>query len=120
MQRTFTWKPEFAEQARRDYEKKATERLKCEVNKASRKPEHKDVKWMSKPVRAQFIRKRQDPKFLERSVRAKKNRLSNQIGSTFDPGHRQGSISTIQVTEKLVSFFYNEFNFCIILLENGN
>ncbi|KAL2934356.1 Guanylate kinase [Bienertia sinuspersici] len=106
MQRKYTWRPEYDYKVRRDYEKKGIDRLKDHVNKAAKTPLAKEISWMSKTDRAEFIRKRQDLKFLERSERAKKNRLSGQKIETFDPGHRQGSVSTIEVTERMDE--YNE------------
>lgn len=58
---------------------------------------------MSDSVRVEFLRKRREPNFLERSEKAKKNCLSDQSIENFDPGHRQGSVSTIEVAECLVS-----------------
>lgn len=66
------------------------------MNKAAKKPLNKKILWMSDSVR-------REPNFLERSEKAKKNCLSDQSIENFDPGHRQGSVSTIEVAECLVS-----------------
>lgn len=106
-QRVFTWKPEYDAIVRRAYEKKGAARLKDSANKAARVPLHENIEWMSTTVRAEFVKKRADPKFKIRSQKNKANRLSGQTQGKFDPGHRQGSISTIEVAERLVSLSLN-------------
>ncbi|XP_021733201.1 uncharacterized protein LOC110700020 isoform X4 [Chenopodium quinoa] len=62
---------------------------------------HKQVSFMTDTVRAEFINKRKHPDFVKRSNQARDNRLSGQTLEKFDPGHRQGSISTPQVVKKM-------------------
>ncbi|XP_021756004.1 uncharacterized protein LOC110721177 isoform X3 [Chenopodium quinoa] len=62
---------------------------------------HKQVSFMTNIVRAEFINKRKHPDFLKRSNQARDNRLSGQTLENFDPGHRQGSVSTSQVVKQM-------------------
>uniref|UniRef100_A0A803MBG5 Uncharacterized protein n=1 Tax=Chenopodium quinoa TaxID=63459 RepID=A0A803MBG5_CHEQI len=99
--RTYTWRTEFDAKARREFDKKAGDRLRGTLNQVYKMPLHKEVSFMTDTVRAEFINKRKHPYFLKRSNQARDNRLSGQTLEKFDPGHRQGSVSTPQVVKKM-------------------
>ncbi|XP_021735006.1 uncharacterized protein LOC110701685 isoform X1 [Chenopodium quinoa] len=99
--RTYTWRTEFDAKARREFDKKARDRLRGTLNQVYKMPLHKEVSFMTDTVRAEFINKRKHPDFLKRSNQARDNRLSGQTLEKFDPGHRQGSVSTPQVVKKM-------------------
>ncbi|XP_021733199.1 uncharacterized protein LOC110700020 isoform X2 [Chenopodium quinoa] len=99
--RTYTWRLEFDAKARREFDKKAGDRLRGTLNQVFKMALHKQVSFMTDTVRAEFINKRKHPDFVKRSNQARDNRLSGQTLEKFDPGHRQGSISTPQVVKKM-------------------
>ena len=106
MQRGYTWRPEFNIKARKDFDAKCSDRLRDTMNKVASIPIHKDIDFMHGDVRAAYMKRREDPEFKIRSKRAKANRLSGQTEDSFDPGHRQGSISTPMVVAKMVRDCY--------------
>ncbi|KAK9713467.1 hypothetical protein RND81_06G029300 [Saponaria officinalis] len=59
---------------------------------------------MSEEVYAEFVEKRLDPNFIDRSCRALANRLSGSDGDHVDPGYRQGSVSSIELAERLETY----------------
>uniref|UniRef100_A0A803MWQ5 Uncharacterized protein n=1 Tax=Chenopodium quinoa TaxID=63459 RepID=A0A803MWQ5_CHEQI len=87
--RTYTWRTEFDAKARREFDKKAGDRLRGTLNQVYKMPLHKEVSFMTDNVRAEFINKRKHPDFLKRSNQARDNRLSGQTLEKFDLGHRQ-------------------------------
>ncbi|KNA22036.1 hypothetical protein SOVF_037760 [Spinacia oleracea] len=99
----YTWRLEFNVQARKDFDTKCANRLRDTLNKAAVIPLHQDIGFMTPVVRAEYVKRRQDPEFVKRSKRAKTNRLSGQAEGSFDPGHRQGSVSTPMVVAKMAS-----------------
>lgn len=74
------------------------------MNKASKVPDNNVIPWMPKPIRDQLKARREDPKFKERSERHKKNKFdgSERAGNTIKGGHHQGSISSIELGERLM------------------
>ncbi|XP_021747658.1 uncharacterized protein LOC110713520 [Chenopodium quinoa] len=99
--RTYTWRPEFDAKARREFDKKAGDRLRGTLNQVYKMALHKQVSFMTNTVRAEFINKRKHPDFVKRSNQARDNQLSGQTLEKFDLGHRQGSVSTPQVVKKM-------------------
>ncbi|XP_021733200.1 uncharacterized protein LOC110700020 isoform X3 [Chenopodium quinoa] len=89
------------EDIRNEFDKKAGDRLRGTLNQVFKMALHKQVSFMTDTVRAEFINKRKHPDFVKRSNQARDNRLSGQTLEKFDPGHRQGSISTPQVVKKM-------------------
>ncbi|XP_021733193.1 uncharacterized protein LOC110700015 isoform X4 [Chenopodium quinoa] len=82
--RTYTWRPEFDAKARREFDKKAGDRLRVTLNQIFKMALHKQVSFMTDTVRAEFINKRKHPDFLKRSNQARDNRLSCQTLEKFD------------------------------------
>ncbi|KNA20881.1 hypothetical protein SOVF_048270, partial [Spinacia oleracea] len=101
-ERGYTWRPEFNIKAREDFDAKCTDRLRDTMNKDAKIHLHKDIEFMLGDVRAAYMKRREDPEFQKRSKIGKANRLSGQTEGSFDPGHRQGSISTPMVVAKMV------------------
>lgn len=68
-------------------------------------------------VHKQVMERLEDPEFKKRSEQAKKNKLSGVENGVIHPGHIQGSISTHEVAERLVSFSFKvSLYICIRLM----
>ncbi|KAK9723991.1 hypothetical protein RND81_05G039600 [Saponaria officinalis] len=100
-QKIYTWKPELEQEVWTSFTKKAASRLKDIANKAGKIKNNKTPYFMSEEVYAEFVEKRLDPNFIDRSCRALANRLLGSDGDHVDPGHRQGSVSSIELAERL-------------------
>ncbi|KMS96715.1 hypothetical protein BVRB_8g200200 [Beta vulgaris subsp. vulgaris] len=70
------------------------------LNKAKERP-----KWLGKTIYETMKKKSQEPAFLEKSEKAKKNRRGGSISNPVEPSHFQGSISVAQHAKKMTTTF---------------
>lgn len=98
MQRSFTWKPELEGEVRASFNEKAGKRLKDMVHQAAQKKTEQRPNWISAKVHSELLKRNAEEGFQERSARARKNKS----GGSDKLGHCQGSISTVEVAERLV------------------
>lgn len=107
-QRSFTWRPEIEVDVRKGFEKKGAERLKglhnWLISDRQRKKGKVRPAWMHEDVHELLKKRSEDPEFLKRSERAKKNKRGGSTGA-IHPGHVQGSISTHAIARQMVRIY---------------
>ncbi|KMS96711.1 hypothetical protein BVRB_8g200170 [Beta vulgaris subsp. vulgaris] len=96
----YEWAPELDGQVRKAYHMKAGTRLRdlryWVLNRAKERP-----KWLGKTIYETMKKKSQEPAFLEKSEKAKKNRRGGSLSNPVEPSHFQGSISAAQHAKKM-------------------
>ncbi|KAK9756463.1 hypothetical protein RND81_01G099500 [Saponaria officinalis] len=92
----FKWLPVHSHMAKDEFIKKAGNRIKDMVNKASKVPDHKRIFWMSTKIRQRLKTIRSSPDFKKRSKKYLHNRMGGPKAGTK---HCQGSISSMQIAK---------------------
>lgn len=84
-------------EVRSSYDERARKRLKDMAHKATQKK----PSWMSTGVHIELLKRKEEEDFKKRSEQAKRNKRGGLDGNVH-PGHCQGSISTVEVADRLV------------------
>lgn len=95
--RLFTWRPELEGEVRACYNERAGKRLKDMAHKATQKKPN----WMSAKVHSELLKRKEEEDFQKRSEQARKNKRGGSDKKLIHPGHVQGSISTVEVADRL-------------------
>ncbi|XP_056689481.1 uncharacterized protein [Spinacia oleracea] len=100
--RTHKWPSEYDNLALHDYHEKAGQRLKDTHNYITSRSGGKRPDWLPEEVHKEMMRyATEDPEFLKKSERSKKNWRGGSLKNPIEPTHFQGSISTVEHAKKM-------------------
>lgn len=103
MQKSYTWAPELDNEARKGFRKAVQKRLKGMAYDATARKNLGPPKWMSAELFDQMVKGREEEHFKTRSRNAAKNRRGGDLQRAVQPSHCQGSVSSAELAQRMVS-----------------